>query len=202
MLRTPPSLMFSSPSSATTATTDSTLAANWMLHPAMIAFNSSQQHQLMPPPLVSSGGTSGGSYELLQVSIQLYKFYHLTQQNWIIFNWIQETSARLLFMAVRWVRWLTPFQTLCRTDQQLLLHESWKELFLLYLAQWSTAPAYWDLGALLTQRLVSRHGARLVADDRLLATEIKTIQVHLWLRLITNLYHILIFFLFFIEKRN
>lgn len=156
MLRgAPQSLMFSSPTAtAVTTTTESNLAsANWMLHPAMIAFNSSQQHHLMPPPLVSATG-AGGSYELLQ-----------------------ETSARLLFMAVRWVRWLTPFQTLCRTDQQLLLNESWKELFLLYLAQWSTAPAYWDLGALLTQRLVSRHGARLVADDLLLATEIKTIQV-------------------------
>ena len=161
MLRgAPPSLMFSS-TSAATSDSMSLASANWMLHPAMIAFNSSQQHQhnllMMPPPLVSATGTSGGSgsYELLQ-----------------------ETSARLLFMAVRWVRWLTPFQTLCRTDQQLLLHESWKELFLLYLAQWSTAPAYCqDLGALLTQRLVSRHGARLVADDLLLATEIKTIQV-------------------------
>jgi len=78
-------------------------------------------------------------------------------------------------MAVRWVRWLTPFQTLSRADQQLLLQESWKELFLLYLAQWSSP---WDLGAVLTQRLISRHGSRMIqADDLLLATEIKTIQV-------------------------
>lgn len=98
-------------------------------------------------------------------------------------DWTQETSARLLFMAVRWVRWLTPFQTLSRNDQQLLLQESWKELFLLYLAQWSSP---WDLGALLTQRLINRQqqqqqqhgGVRMMqADDLLLATEIKTIQV-------------------------
>lgn len=83
-------------------------------------------------------------------------------------------------MAVRWVRWLTPFQTLSRSDQQLLLQESWKELFLLYLAQWSSP---WDLGAILTQRLMNRQqqqhgGIRMMqADDLLLATEIKTIQV-------------------------
>ena len=34
---------------------------------------------------------------------------------------LQETTARLLFMAVRWVRCLLPFQTLSKNDQQLLL---------------------------------------------------------------------------------
>lgn len=34
---------------------------------------------------------------------------------------LQETTARLLFMAVRWVRCLVPFQTLSKYDQQLLL---------------------------------------------------------------------------------
>ncbi|XP_046446388.1 protein dissatisfaction-like [Daphnia pulex] len=133
-------------------------SASLMLHPAMMALGSSF-------PFGSAGTTttttSPGSYELLQ-----------------------ETSARLLFMAVRWVRWLTPFQTLSRADQQLLLQESWKELFLLYLAQWSSP---WDLGAILTQRLMNRQqqqqqqqqhgGMRMMqADDLLLATEIKTIQ--------------------------
>lgn len=31
--------------------------------------------------------------------------------------WLQETTARLLFMAVRWVRCLAPFQTLSKRDQ-------------------------------------------------------------------------------------
>ncbi|KAG8225436.1 hypothetical protein J437_LFUL004436 [Ladona fulva] len=57
-----------------------------------------------------------------------------------------ETTARLLFMAVRWVRCLAPFQTLSKRDQLLLLQESWKELFLLHLAQWSIP---WDLSELL-----------------------------------------------------
>lgn len=34
---------------------------------------------------------------------------------------LQETTARLLFMAVRWVRCLVPFQTLSKADQHLLL---------------------------------------------------------------------------------
>lgn len=77
-------------------------------------------------------------------------------------------------MAVRWVRCLTPFQTLSRSDQQLLLQESWKELFLLYLAQWSSP---WDLGALMNQRLARHHAGRPADNDLLIATEVKTIQV-------------------------
>lgn len=34
---------------------------------------------------------------------------------------LQETTARLLFMAVRWVKCLVPFQSLSKCDQQLLL---------------------------------------------------------------------------------
>jgi len=34
---------------------------------------------------------------------------------------LQETTARLLFMAVRWVKCLMPFQTLSKNDQHLLL---------------------------------------------------------------------------------
>ena len=33
------------------------------------------------------------------------------------FSPFQETAARLLFMAVRWARCLTPFQTLTQEDQ-------------------------------------------------------------------------------------
>ncbi|GJQ82917.1 hypothetical protein Trydic_g5920 [Trypoxylus dichotomus] len=82
---------------------------------------------------------------------------------------LQETTARLLFMAVRWVRCLAPFQTLSKHDQLLLLQESWKELFLLHLAQWSVP---WDLSALLG---CTQARDRLPSDIHT-ATEIKTIQ--------------------------
>ncbi|EEB19899.1 Orphan nuclear receptor NR6A1, putative [Pediculus humanus corporis] len=82
---------------------------------------------------------------------------------------LQETTARLLFTAVRWVRSLGPFQTLSRHDQLLLLQESWKELFLLYLAQWSIP---WDLTTLLNS---SKARDRLPQDE-ITANEIKTIQ--------------------------
>ncbi|KAK6633734.1 hypothetical protein RUM44_004341 [Polyplax serrata] len=82
---------------------------------------------------------------------------------------LQETTARLLFTAVRWVRSLGPFQTLSRHDQLLLLQESWKELFLLYLAQWSIP---WDLSTLLNS---SKARDRLPQDE-VTANEIKTIQ--------------------------
>ncbi|XP_023712584.1 nuclear receptor subfamily 2 group E member 1 [Cryptotermes secundus] len=82
---------------------------------------------------------------------------------------LQETTARLLFMAVRWVRCLAPFQTLSKRDQLLLLQESWKELFLLHLAQWSIP---WDLSALFG---CSKARDRLPQDD-ITNNEIKTIQ--------------------------
>lgn len=53
--------------------------------------------------------------------------------------------------------------------QLLLLQESWKELFLLYLAQWSIP---WDLSALLSS---SKARDRLPQDE-ITANEIKTIQ--------------------------
>lgn len=73
-------------------------------------------------------------------------------------------------MAVRWVRCLAPFQTLSKHDQLLLLQESWKELFLLHLAQWSIP---WDLSALLG----CPQARDRLPPDLHTATEIKTIQV-------------------------
>ncbi|XP_022655607.1 nuclear receptor subfamily 2 group E member 1-like [Varroa jacobsoni] len=49
----------------------------------------------------------------------------------------QEVTARLLFMVIRWVKCLPTFQTLSRSDQVCLLEESWKDLFLFYMSQWS-----------------------------------------------------------------
>jgi nuclear receptor subfamily 2 group A len=54
--------------------------------------------------------------------------------------------------------------------QLLLLQESWKELFLLHLAQWSIP---WDLSALFG---CSKARDRLPQDD-ITNNEIKTIQV-------------------------
>ncbi|XP_055684665.1 protein dissatisfaction isoform X2 [Lutzomyia longipalpis] len=108
-----------------------------------------------PPPPLSAGSASscGGP-----VDIRL--------PSWEI---LQETTARLLFMAVRWVRCLVPFQTLSKGDQHLLLQESWKELFLLNLAQWGVP---FDLGALLD----SPHVRDRVPQDSVTNTEMKTMQ--------------------------
>jgi hypothetical protein len=48
-----------------------------------------------------------------------------------------EITARLLFSVVKWVKTLPTFRSLARADQLILLEHSWKELFLLQLAQWS-----------------------------------------------------------------
>lgn len=88
------------------------------------------------------------------------------------FHVLQETSARLLFMAVRWVRCLAPFQALAPQDQLVLLRAAWKDLFLLHLAQWS---APWDLTPLLSAPAAR---ARLPPDP-LADLELNTLQVGL-----------------------
>ncbi|XP_035225280.1 photoreceptor-specific nuclear receptor-like isoform X2 [Stegodyphus dumicola] len=49
---------------------------------------------------------------------------------------IYETSARLLFMAVKWAKNLPSFANLPFRDQVILLEEAWSELFLLCAIQW------------------------------------------------------------------
>uniref|UniRef100_A0A8C6UYV5 Photoreceptor-specific nuclear receptor n=1 Tax=Neogobius melanostomus TaxID=47308 RepID=A0A8C6UYV5_9GOBI len=50
---------------------------------------------------------------------------------------IYETSARLLFMSVKWAKNLPVFSNLPFRDQVILLEEAWSELFLLCAIQWS-----------------------------------------------------------------
>ncbi|XP_024859529.1 photoreceptor-specific nuclear receptor [Kryptolebias marmoratus] len=50
---------------------------------------------------------------------------------------IYETSARLLFMSVKWAKYLPVFAHLAFRDQVILLEEAWSEMFLLCAIQWS-----------------------------------------------------------------
>ncbi|GLD58737.1 photoreceptor-specific nuclear receptor-like protein [Lates japonicus] len=50
---------------------------------------------------------------------------------------IYETSARLLFMSVKWAKNLPAFAHLPFRDQVILLEEAWTEMFLLCAIQWS-----------------------------------------------------------------
>lgn len=116
------------------------------------------------------------TWEMLQVAsfsnilyLFLFSFIHRSLQGHVI---TQETTARLLFMAVRWVRCLPPFQTISKDDQLLLLERSWTQLFLLHLAQWSVS---WDITALLDDEQVR---GRLPTDDNLTNQELVLIQVY------------------------
>ncbi|KAK9302989.1 hypothetical protein QLX08_005166 [Tetragonisca angustula] len=82
---------------------------------------------------------------------------------------LQETTARLLFMAVRWVCCLPLFQSLSKNDQLLLLEGSWTQLFLLHLAQWSMS---WNITGLLEDEQVR---ARL-PDEATTNQQLITIQ--------------------------
>uniref|UniRef100_A0A667YIU6 Photoreceptor-specific nuclear receptor n=2 Tax=Myripristis murdjan TaxID=586833 RepID=A0A667YIU6_9TELE len=50
---------------------------------------------------------------------------------------VYETSARLLFMSVKWAKNLPVFSHLPFRDQVILLEEAWSEMFLLCAIQWS-----------------------------------------------------------------
>uniref|UniRef100_A0A915PFU3 Photoreceptor-specific nuclear receptor n=1 Tax=Setaria digitata TaxID=48799 RepID=A0A915PFU3_9BILA len=50
---------------------------------------------------------------------------------------VQEAAARLLFLAVKWAKNLPTFALLSLRDQLKLLEESWCDLFLLSVFQWS-----------------------------------------------------------------
>ncbi|XP_031784651.1 nuclear receptor subfamily 2 group E member 1 isoform X2 [Nasonia vitripennis] len=59
---------------------------------------------------------------------------------------LQETTAKLLFMVVQWIKDITPFQDLTENDRRMLLEGTWAQLFLIHLAQWSKS---WNLISLL-----------------------------------------------------
>ncbi|XP_043464682.1 protein dissatisfaction-like isoform X3 [Leptopilina heterotoma] len=81
---------------------------------------------------------------------------------------LQETTARLLFMVVQWVKCLASFQALPEYDQRLLLEKTWTQLFLLHFAQWSTS---WDIIGLLDDEQ-----ARKRLPDSSSRQELRTIQ--------------------------
>ncbi|XP_055945302.1 protein dissatisfaction-like [Argiope bruennichi] len=90
-------------------------------------------HPLCPPMLSPSeggGGAGGGGRSLLGFGAASPPMGSNRES-------VQEITARLLFMVIRWVKCLPTFQTLTKTDQVILLEESWKDLYLLNLSQWS-----------------------------------------------------------------
>ncbi|CAG2111245.1 unnamed protein product, partial [Medioppia subpectinata] len=136
----------------------------------------SQPSQSTTPSTVSSasGSASNGSHTPPDVTVtDLKSMSASTARNSLAFNgisfpppkplsltggsgghWdsVHEVTARLLFMVIRWVKCLPTYRTLTKNDQITLLEDSWKDLFLLNMAQWSVtldlvsplpgAPAY------------------------------------------------------------
>ncbi|XP_071550840.1 photoreceptor-specific nuclear receptor isoform X1 [Panulirus ornatus] len=80
----------------------------------------------MPPvSSCSSSSSSGTSY------VETAPLWDPLQES------VQETAARLLFMAVKWAKNLPSFSSLPFRDQVVLLEEVWSELFVLNAVQWS-----------------------------------------------------------------
>ena len=50
---------------------------------------------------------------------------------------VYEIAAKLLFMSVKWAKSVPSFLSLPLSDQTVLLEESWAQLFLLNMSQWS-----------------------------------------------------------------
>uniref|UniRef100_A0A336LLQ1 CSON011497 protein n=1 Tax=Culicoides sonorensis TaxID=179676 RepID=A0A336LLQ1_CULSO len=75
--------------------------------------------------------------EVSKPESQTSLLYNQVTYNYTQAETIYETSARLLFMAVKWAKNLPSFASLAFRDQIILLEESWAELFLLNAIQWS-----------------------------------------------------------------
>ncbi|XP_065217681.1 photoreceptor-specific nuclear receptor-like isoform X2 [Planococcus citri] len=82
------------------------------------------------PPQPSEGITPTTTSSQSLPFEPLPPFYNPVHEN------IYETSARLLFMAVKWAKNLPSFAALPFRDQVILLEECWSELFLLNAIQW------------------------------------------------------------------
>ena len=50
---------------------------------------------------------------------------------------VYESAAKLLFMSIKWAKSVPSFLQLQESDQTLLLEESWAQLFIIGLAQWT-----------------------------------------------------------------
>ncbi|XP_780706.3 photoreceptor-specific nuclear receptor [Strongylocentrotus purpuratus] len=81
---------------------------------------------------------------------------------------IYESSARLLFMAVKWAKTLPSFSGLPFRDQVILLEEAWSELFLLCALQWSMPLDSCPLLTGLHEQSQTDKAATCVSDIRLL----------------------------------
>ncbi|CAG2176632.1 unnamed protein product, partial [Oppiella nova] len=92
-------------------------------------YNNSSNYYLNVNPMgalssLSSVSYSGGADQAFNAMLQCHS------------ESIYETSARLLFMAVKWAKNLPSFANLTFRDQVILLEESWAEIFLLSAIQW------------------------------------------------------------------
>lgn len=54
-------------------------------------------------------------------------------------------------MVVQWIKDITPFQDLTENDRRMLLEDTWTQLFLIHLGQWSKS---WNLISLLDDEKV------------------------------------------------
>ena len=65
---------------------------------------------LAPPPVIVPFTPTWDIFQVNYQAVSPFRFHFID-------FFLQETTARLLFMMVRWVKSLAPFQTLSRTDQ-------------------------------------------------------------------------------------
>ncbi|XP_009318197.1 PREDICTED: photoreceptor-specific nuclear receptor [Pygoscelis adeliae] len=87
--------------------------------------------KLEPEDADETVDVTGGEPERAASEYQVAPYPSASPEN------VYETSARLLFMAVKWAKNLPVFSNLPFRDQVILLEEAWSELFLLCAIQWS-----------------------------------------------------------------
>lgn len=77
--------------------------------------------------------------------------------------------AKLLFMVVQWIRDINPFQDLSDHDQRIVLEETWTQVFLIHLGQWSRL---WNIMTLLENRTVGMKTQDVDSDQAIMAVKV------------------------------
>lgn len=89
---------------------------------------------------------------------------------------IYESAAKLLFMSIKWARSVPSFLQLQDGDQTLLLEDSWAQLFIIGLAQWSIQL---DDANLIRESLTSREEYGKLSSDARILKDVTTKLMHL-----------------------
>ena len=90
-----------------------------------------------PPPLTAAPSFIAQNKNNSNLFLKTSPFQSFGSGHFLPSESVYESAAKLLFMSIKWARSVPSFLQLNDSDQTLLLEDSWAQLFVIGLAQWS-----------------------------------------------------------------